>query len=142
MRQLCISHELFNVLLDGMTAFFNVTQCYRDTYFETPRGRTKKYYIAAEEITWNYMTEGKDLFSATDMNIDHGFSRYIMLVLPSPVILYKKPDPAQYFPMNQACYHIKLDKVYRFPKKHILCYHITLGKVNFSLDTNTFGKVN
>ena len=97
-----------------MTAFFNVTQCYRDTYFETPRGRTKKYYIAAEEITWNYMTEGKDLFSATDMNIDHGFSRYIMLVLLSPVIICMKPGPAQYFPMNQSCYHIKLGKVYRF----------------------------
>ena len=86
-RQLQLSHALFNVLVDGMTAFFNVTQCYRDTYFETPRGRTKKYYIAAEEITWNYMTEGKDLFSATDMNIDHGFSRYNMLVSPSLVII-------------------------------------------------------
>ena len=65
------------LFLDGMTAFFNVTQCFRDTYFETPKGRTKKYFIAAEEITWNYMTEGKDLFSASDMSVDHGFSRYV-----------------------------------------------------------------
>lgn len=61
-------------LHDGMTAFFNVKQCAADALPDTPPGKRKRYFIAAEEVNWNYMPGGKDLFTSGKIEMDHGFS--------------------------------------------------------------------
>lgn len=43
----------------GMYALFNVTKCARDAATPTASGgRTRKYFIAAEEKMWNYGPSG------------------------------------------------------------------------------------
>ncbi|KAH3706573.1 hypothetical protein DPMN_065961, partial [Dreissena polymorpha] len=59
---------------DGMTAFFHVKQCSPDPLPETPPGKRKRYYIAAQEVNWNYKPGGKDLFTSGKVDMDHGFS--------------------------------------------------------------------
>ncbi|KAL4232107.1 hypothetical protein ACF0H5_009683 [Mactra antiquata] len=60
-------------LHDGMTAFYNVTQCNVDI-LDTPAGKRRRFFIAAEEVNWNYMPGGQDLFSIGNVEMDHGFS--------------------------------------------------------------------
>ncbi|XP_053407301.1 hephaestin-like isoform X2 [Mercenaria mercenaria] len=61
-------------LHDGMTAFFKVKQCAVDALPDTPPGKRKRYFIAAEEVNWNYMPGGKDLYTSGKIEMDHGFS--------------------------------------------------------------------
>jgi len=52
----------------GMYALFNVTKCARD--FDTPvarGGKTRKYFIAAEEKRWNYGPSGIDKMTGEDL---------------------------------------------------------------------------
>ena len=63
------------LITDGMTAFFNVKRCSHDPMPETPAGKKRRYFIAAEEVNWNYMPGGKDLFTSGKIEMDHGFSR-------------------------------------------------------------------
>ena len=52
----------------GMYALFNVTKCARD--FDPPvasGGRTRKYFIAAEEKMWNYGPSGINKMTGEDL---------------------------------------------------------------------------
>lgn len=72
------------LLSDGMTAFFNVQQCGVDVLPDTPPGKRRRYFIAAQEVNWNYMPGGKDLFTSGKVEMDHGFSRFV-----NPKVIYR-----------------------------------------------------
>lgn len=59
---------------DGMTAFLNVRRCSKEALPDTPAGKKKRYYVAAEEVNWNYMPGGKDLFTSGKAETDTGLS--------------------------------------------------------------------
>jgi len=65
------------LIADGMTAFFHVKQCTTEPLPDTPPGKHRRYYIAAEEVNWNYLPGGKDMFTSGKIDMDHGFSRLI-----------------------------------------------------------------
>lgn len=47
----------------GMYALFNVSQCSaKPTETQTLSGKTRTYYIAAEEVIWDYGPSGNDNF--------------------------------------------------------------------------------
>ncbi|KAL3865206.1 hypothetical protein ACJMK2_006822 [Sinanodonta woodiana] len=62
--------------IEGMTAFFNVRSCPASRPIPTVYKRTRKYFIGAEEVEWNYQPLGTDNFQggvtdhANDMGID------------------------------------------------------------------------
>ena len=53
----------------GMTALFNVTSCPGKTAPEIKpvQGKTRKYFIAAEETLWDYAPSGMDKFNGGNL---------------------------------------------------------------------------
>lgn len=49
----------------GMSAFFNVQKCSGQSETTAPplEGKTRQYFIAAEETLWNYAPSGLDQFN-------------------------------------------------------------------------------
>ncbi|XP_066096925.1 ceruloplasmin isoform X1 [Saccopteryx bilineata] len=59
-----LSCQNLNHLKAGLQAFFQVRDCHKPSSEESIRGKhVRHYYIAAEEITWNYAPSGTDTFT-------------------------------------------------------------------------------
>ncbi|KAM8770514.1 ceruloplasmin-like [Rhynchonycteris naso] len=59
-----LSCQNLNHLKAGLQAFFQVRDCQKPSSEESIRGKhVRHYYIAAEEITWNYAPSGTDTFT-------------------------------------------------------------------------------
>ena len=56
----------------GMAALFSVNQCPGNTVPEakTVRGKTREYYLAAEETLWDYAPSGMDNFNGGNLTSD------------------------------------------------------------------------
>ena len=52
----------------GMSALFNVTNCEKNFPKSDPlSGKTRKYFIAAEEVIWDYAPSGLDNFNGGNL---------------------------------------------------------------------------
>nr|XP_015196687.1 PREDICTED: hephaestin-like protein 1 [Lepisosteus oculatus] len=52
----------------GMQAFYEVSSCGQGSSKSPPSGKTRKYYIAAEEQLWNYAPSGYNVFDGVALN--------------------------------------------------------------------------
>ncbi|XP_055977363.1 ceruloplasmin-like [Sorex fumeus] len=58
-----LSCQNLNHLKAGLQAFFQVKDCKKPLQEPEVRGKVRQYYIAAEEIVWNYAPSGTDAFT-------------------------------------------------------------------------------
>ncbi|GCC42738.1 hypothetical protein chiPu_0026715 [Chiloscyllium punctatum] len=58
----------------GMQALFNVVDYEKNTKKPTREGNERRYYIAAEEIIWDYAPSGLDQFTAKPLTSPHSDS--------------------------------------------------------------------
>ncbi|XP_047664470.1 ferroxidase HEPHL1-like isoform X2 [Tachysurus fulvidraco] len=58
----------------GMQGIYEVTSCENDTAPTVQSGHIRCYYIAAEEILWNYAPSGKNLLTNTPLNEENSDS--------------------------------------------------------------------
>ena len=58
----------------GMTALFNVNPCSGNTVPEVKpvQGKTREYFLAAEEGLWDYAPSGLDNFNGGSLTSEHG----------------------------------------------------------------------
>ncbi|RXM29458.1 Ceruloplasmin [Acipenser ruthenus] len=54
----------------GMQAFFEVKTCFPPVHRARPRGAQRQYYIAAEEVIWDYGPSGINHFSGDSLTTD------------------------------------------------------------------------
>ena len=47
----------------GMQAFLDVKSCKKAVPHEIPSGKVREFFIAAEEVTWDYAPSGKNRFT-------------------------------------------------------------------------------
>uniref|UniRef100_A0A8C5X323 ferroxidase n=1 Tax=Malurus cyaneus samueli TaxID=2593467 RepID=A0A8C5X323_9PASS len=63
----CQVNELF-LLPGGMEALYDVQICQKNLSHSSPISHMRRYYIAAEEVLWNYGPDGYDKFTGQGLN--------------------------------------------------------------------------
>lgn len=84
----------------GMTAYYEVKSCERETVTPVADGVVRNYYVAAEKVKWNYAPSGKDLITGANLTeegrwADDSERKHSLLCVSGPRRRRQQPGPQQ-----------------------------------------------